>query len=166
MRELPRAGLAAAFTVLALDQLSKWAVTGPLGIRGLGDVREVTSFFALRFVPNVGVSLGMLPADASWMRWALVVLTGAIAAGVAVWMTRETRTWDRAALGLVLGGAIGNIADRVRFGYVVDFADLHIGEWRPFLVFNAADAAITIGVVVLVVRALVVREASREEVNA
>ena len=63
-----------------------------------------------------------------------------------------------AALGLVLGGALGNILDRIRLGYVVDFADLHFGEWRPFLVFNIADAAITIGVLILLVRALLIRE--------
>jgi signal peptidase II len=163
---LPTEGLVAALAVFLVDQLSKWAVTGPLGIRALGDVREVTGFFALRFVPNVGVSLGLLPAEAGWMRWGLVVLTGAIAAGVAVWMTREARFWDRVALGLVLGGALGNIVDRIRFGWVVDFADLHFGAWRPFLVFNAADAAITGGVVLLVLRALVAKDAPREKVNA
>ena len=61
-------------------------------------------------------------------------------------------------LGLVLGGALGNILDRIRFGYVVDFADLHFGDWRPFLVFNVADAAITIGVLILLVRALLIRD--------
>ena len=63
-----------------------------------------------------------------------------------------------AALGLVLGGAIGNIVDRVRLGYVVDYADLHFGEWRPFLIFNLADAAITIGVLILLARALLLRD--------
>jgi signal peptidase II len=58
----------------------------------------------------------------------------------------------------VLGGAIGNIIDRMRFGYVVDYADLHIGSWRPFLIFNLADAAITIGVLILLARALLLRE--------
>ena len=62
------------------------------------------------------------------------------------------------ALGWVLGGALGNILDRIRFGFVVDFADLHIGDWRPFLVFNVADAAITVGVLVLLVRALLTRD--------
>jgi signal peptidase II len=61
-------------------------------------------------------------------------------------------------LGAILGGALGNIVDRVRFGYVVDFADLHFGDWRPFLVFNVADAAITLGVLVLLVRALLMRD--------
>ncbi|MCE3590604.1 signal peptidase II, partial [Escherichia coli] len=65
---------------------------------------------------------------------------------------------DQIALGAILGGALGNIVDRVRLGYVVDFADLHFGEWRPFLVFNVADAAITLGVLVLLVRALLMRD--------
>jgi signal peptidase II len=144
--------------VFLVDQLSKWLVTGPLGIDRIGAKLDLISIFDLRFVPNVGVSLGLLPADSAWMRWALVLLTGAIAIGVAIWMRRETNRQDKAALALVLGGALGNILDRIRFGYVVDFADLHFGEWRPFLVFNVADAAITIGVVILLIRALFVRE--------
>jgi signal peptidase II len=153
MREWPRAGLAVAALLFAADQLVKWIVTGPLGIAGLGDERYVLPVFDLRFVPNVGVSLGLLPATSQAMRWGLVVLTGAIAAGVLVWMWRERARAEQAALGLVLGGALGNIADRVRLGYVVDYADLHIAGVRPFQVFNLADAAITIGVVVLLLRA-------------
>ena len=163
MRDLPRAGLLAAAALFVADQLSKWAVTGPLGIRNLGDARTFTSFFDLRFVPNVGISLGLLPADGHLTRWALVLLTGAIAVGVAVWMWRERNRADQMALGLVLGGALGNILDRVRFGYVVDFADLHFGEWRPFLVFNVADAAITIGVLILLVRAFLTRDAKPDK---
>ncbi|KQM73627.1 MULTISPECIES: signal peptidase II [unclassified Sphingomonas] len=158
MRNLPKAGFAAAIVLFLADQLSKWAVTKPLGIDSLGDARTITSFFDLRFVPNIGISLGLLPADGHLTRWALVLLTGAISVGVAVWMTREKNPADQIALGFVLGGAVGNILDRIRLGYVVDFADLHIGEWRPFLVFNVADAAITVGVLVLLVRALLVRE--------
>jgi len=155
---VPTRGLIAAALLFAADQLSKWAVTGPMGIDHLGAAREVTGFFALRFVPNVGVSLGLLSADSEASRWALVAMTALIATGVAVWMTRERHPTDQVALGLVLGGALGNILDRVRFGFVVDFADLHIGEWRPFLVFNVADAAITVGVLVLLVRALLTRD--------
>jgi signal peptidase II len=88
----------------------------------------------------------------------LVIMTAAIATGVAVWIWREKRRDDAIALALVLGGALGNIVDRIRFGYVVDFADLHFGEWRPFLIFNVGDAAITIGVLLLLVRALLTRE--------
>ncbi|HEX8387927.1 MAG TPA: signal peptidase II [Sphingomonas sp.] len=171
MRDLPRIGLATAAAVFVADQLTKWIVTGPLGIRALGDVRELLPVFDLRFVPNIGVSLGLLPAGSPTMRWALVLLTAAIAAAVAVWMTRERDTRDQAALGLVFGGALGNILDRVRFGYVVDFADLHFPtpwdpQWRPFLVFNVADAAITVGVVILLLRALFAGREPTEKVNA
>ena len=151
-------GFLVALAVLIADQGIKFWVTGPLGIDHVGAVREILPIFQLRFVPNVGVSLGLLPADSDVMRWALVGLTGAIAIGVAVWMVRERNRQEVMALGLVLGGAVGNILDRVRFGYVVDFADLHFGDWRPFLVFNVADAAITIGVLILLIRALLVRE--------
>lgn len=147
-------GFALAITIFIVDQLIKAWVTGPMDINQIGDVREVVSFFDLRFVPNIGISLGLLPADNPVMRWALVLLTAGIATGVAVWMWRETVRGDVIALALVLGGALGNILDRMRFGYVVDFADLHFGDWRPFLVFNVADAAITIGVVILLVRSL------------
>ncbi|HEX8555408.1 MAG TPA: signal peptidase II [Sphingomonas sp.] len=153
MRNLPRTGLITAAIVFVVDQITKFYVTDTLDLDGLGDERVLTSFFALRFVANPGVSLGLLRAENEWMRWALVALTAAIAAGVAVWMTRERHPHDQIGLGLVLGGAVGNIVDRVRFGYVVDFADLHIGTWRPFYIFNVADAAITIGVLILIVRA-------------
>lgn len=167
---LPRLGLVIATVTFVLDQLAKWLVTGPLGIDYLGAYRTVLPIFDLRFVQNIGVSLGMLRAETDMMRWLLVAFTGAIAVAVAVWMTREPKRPDQAALGLVLGGALGNIVDRIRFGYVVDFADLHFGEWRPFLVFNVADAAITLGVLILLARALLIREkpadGSSENVHA
>ncbi|HVJ02321.1 MAG TPA: signal peptidase II [Sphingomonas sp.] len=151
-------GLGVAVLVFLLDQVTKYFVTGPLGLNVPGAAMEVLPIFDLRFVQNVGVSLGLLPASGQVMRWALVALTGGIAAGVLWWMMKERKLPDVAALGLVLGGALGNILDRTRLGYVVDFADLHFGTWRPFLVFNVADAAITIGVVVLLIRALFVRD--------
>ncbi|MDQ1158307.1 signal peptidase II [Sphingomonas sp. SORGH_AS 950] len=158
MAKFPRLGLVTAVALFLLDQVIKWAITGPMGLRSLGDVREIAPIFNLRFVPNFGISLGLLTADSNASRWALVAMTGAIALAVGYWMTRERNPVDQIALGCVLGGALGNILDRVRFGYVVDFADLHFGEWRPFLVFNVADAAITIGVLVLLARALLVRD--------
>ncbi len=162
-------GLIAAAIVLVLDQWVKWLVTGPLGIDQEGELRTLLPIFDLRFVRNKGVSLGLLHADTDVMRWALVAMTGAIALGVLWWMRRETNRFDLLGLGLVLGGAIGNILDRVRFGYVVDYADLHFGNWSPFLVFNIADAAISIGVVFLLVRALFARDtpaAPQEKANA
>lgn len=155
---LPVRGLMLALAVLIADQLAKWLVTGPLGLDYLGASRSILPIFDLRFTPNGGVSLGLLHAGSDTARWALVALTAAIAAGVSWWMWREPNRADQMALGSVLGGALGNIGDRVRLGHVVDFADLHFGEWRPFLIFNVADAAITIGVLVLLVRALLVRD--------
>ncbi|UUL81518.1 signal peptidase II [Sphingomonas qomolangmaensis] len=158
MRDGRNFGFVVAAAIFLIDQLSKWLVTDVLGISYMGARLELLSFFDLRFVPNVGVSLGLLPAESPTMRWALVALTGGIAVAVGMWLAREPNRNDRLALALVLGGALGNILDRIRFGYVVDFADLHFGEWRPFLVFNVADAAITIGVVILLLRALFVRD--------
>jgi signal peptidase II len=156
--KVPRAGLAVAAAVFVVDQAVKWLVTGPLGVDFLGAYKTILPIFDLRFTKNEGVSLGMLRAETELTRWLLVAFTAAIATGVAIWMTREDKSADRLALGLVLGGALGNILDRIRLGYVVDFADLHFGEWRPFLIFNVADAAITIGVLILLARALLSRE--------
>jgi len=153
-----RLGLLVAALVFLIDQFSKYWVTGPLGLNVQDASITVLPIFDLRFVKNIGVSLGLLPASGAMTRWLLVLLTGAIAVGVGVWMLREKKRPDIMALGLVLGGAMGNILDRTRLGYVVDFADLHFGDWRPFLVFNVADAAITIGVLILLIRALFVRD--------
>jgi signal peptidase II len=147
-----------AFAIFVADQLTKWIVIHPLSLEDVG-VIELLPFFDLRWVRNFGVSMGFLTAGTDLGRWLLVGLTAAIALFVAVWAWREPRRDDAIALAMVLGGALGNIVDRTRYGYVVDFADLHFGEWRPFLVFNVADAAITIGVLLLLVRALLTREA-------
>ncbi len=159
MKQVPIIGLAVAAIVFFADQATKFIVTDVLELDILaGRMIELLPIFRIRFVANEGVSLGLLTAGSDGARWALVALTGVIAAGVLVWMWRERNRQDRLALGLVLGGAAGNIIDRARLGYVVDFADLHFGEWSPFLVFNLADAAITIGVLVLLVRAILVRD--------
>ncbi|RYE03022.1 MAG: signal peptidase II [Sphingomonadales bacterium] len=159
-------GLLVAAAVFLFDQITKYWVTGPLGLNVQDDSLTLLPIFDLRFVKNVGVSLGLMPASSEFMRWALVLLTGGIAAGVAWWMSREKKLPDVIALGMVLGGAVGNILDRARLGYVVDFADLHFGTWRPFLVFNVADAAITIGVLILLFRALFVRDKTAQESGA
>ena len=151
-------GALIAFALFGLDQLAKWWVTGPLGIDQLGDVQHLAPIFALRFTQNFGVSMGMLQASSDTMRWALVALTGLIAIVVTFWMMRERRLGEIVPLALILGGALGNIRDRVQLGYVVDYADLHFGEFRPFFIFNLADAAISIGVAIMLARALLVRD--------
>ena len=151
-------GLLLALIVFALDQAVKYLVTGPIGLAIEGQSIELLPIFNLTLVHNFGVSLGMLTADSNAMRWGLVAMTGAISLFVGGWLWRETNRIDVLALGFVLGGATGNLLDRVRFGHVVDFADLHFGEFRPFLVFNVGDAAITIGVLILLARALFARD--------
>ena len=159
-------GLLVAVCVFLFDQGTKWYITGPLGLNVQDDSLTILPIFDLRFIKNEGVSLGLMRANSEIMRWALVLLTAGIAAGVAWWMLREKKLPDIVALGMVLGGAIGNILDRTRLGYVVDFADLHFGAWRPFLVFNVADAAITIGVIILLFRALFVRDKTAPSADA
>ena len=160
-----RLGFLVALVVFALDQLTKWIVTGPLALNRLGDQLVLLPIFNLTYTQNEGISLGLLNATNPVGRWMLVALTSAIAIGVAVWIGREKNRVDRFALGMVLGGALGNILDRVRFGYVVDFADLHFGDFRPFLVFNVGDAAISIGVVILLLRAFLTRKERPEGVD-
>src|SRR6478752_6327630 len=156
-------GFLVALIVFALDQLAKYWVTGPLGLDQIGDELMITSFFQFTYTQNNGISLGLLNATNPVGRWMLVALTSAIAVGVAVWIGRERNRVDQMALGLVLGGALGNILDRVRHGYVVDFLDLHFGEWRPFLIFNVGDAAISIAVVILLLRAFLNRKEGPKE---
>jgi signal peptidase II len=153
-----RIGFIVALVVFALDQLVKWWVTGPLAVDHEGAIQYILPFFQFTYTENNGISLGLLNATTEVGRWMLVAVTSAIAVGVAVWMVREKNRLDQVALGMVLGGALGNILDRTRHGYVVDFADLHFGTVRPFLIFNVGDAAISIAVVILLLRAFVSRK--------
>ncbi len=148
---MARHAYALAGMILVLDQLSKWWIIHVVELASRGSI-AVLPVFSLTWVENRGVSMGLLTAGSDTARWALVAVTAIIAAGVALWIRRATGWLEQAALGLVLGGALGNIVDRVRFGYVVDFVHLHVGRWS-FYVFNVADAAITLGVGVLLLRA-------------
>lgn len=150
-------GFSVALVIFALDQLSKWLIAGPLQLQAVRQI-VLLPIFNFSWTENNGISLGLLNAETAIGRWMLIGLTGAIAVGVAIWIGREKHRGDQLALGFVLGGALGNILDRVRHGYVVDFADLHFGDIRPFLVFNVADAAISIGVVILLLRAFLTRK--------
>ena len=158
-------GCVVALLIFAVDQWSKNYVTKTLGIDRIGDAMELLPIFDLRFTRNFGVSLGMFEATSPEMRWGLVAVTGLIALVVTIWMLREKLLGDILALSLILGGALGNIKDRYDLGYVVDFADLHFGEFRPFLIFNVADAAITIGVLIVLARAFFMRDKDDDEVD-
>ena len=154
-------GFSVAAIVFVLEEITKWIVLGPLNLRQTQSV-EILPIFRLNYTENHGISLGLFQASSDAMRWVLVLVTAAIAVGVAWWIGREEKRGDQIALGMVLGGALGNILDRVRHGYVVDFADLHFGDFRPFFIFNVADAAISIGVAILLLRAFLVKDRPKE----
>ena len=150
-------GLIVATLIFGADQWIKWIIDGKLAMQ-LGDRIELLPFFALHRVHNFGVSMGMFEATSSEMRWALVGVTAIIALVVFIWMLREKALGDILGLSLILGGALGNIIDRYTMGYVLDYADFHIRGWSPFLIFNVADAAITIGVLIILARSFFVRD--------
>ncbi|MGX7951064.1 signal peptidase II [Tsuneonella sp. HG249] len=155
-------GLAFAVLLFAADQATKSYILDTLQLQ-LGQSHYLLPFFQFTLTHNYGVSLGMFTATSQEMRWALVAFTSLIAVVVTVWMLRERKLGDIVPLAMILGGALGNIKDRYEYGYVVDFLDLHIGEFRPFLIFNIADAAITVGVLIILARSLFVREKAPEE---
>jgi len=157
-------GFALAVLVFIADQAVKAAMIGPLALHDRG-VIDILPFFDFRWTENYGVSLGLFTAQSNFGRWVLVAVTGAIAAVVTFWLLRERKLGDIVPLGLILGGALGNITDRVRLGFVVDYADLHFGEFRPFMIFNLADAAITFGVLIILARSLLSGDKPSEPAN-
>jgi len=150
-----RFGLIIAAIVFVADQITKWIILGPLnfsppGCRGGGfgcRFIELTPFFDMQMVWNRGVSFGLLRANEDLARWGLVALSFAISGVFLWWLRSAERRLTAAALGLVVGGAIGNVVDRIRYGAVADFLDFN-GLWFPW-VFNVADAAITVGAILL-----------------
>ena len=157
LKRLRIEGVSLALAVFVIDRAVKALMVGPLALREVGLI-DLLPMFDLRYAENYGVSFGMFSATSLEMRWGLIAVTALIASGVFIWILRETARGDILGLGLVLGGAIGNIYDRLMFGYVIDYADLHIGEWRPFQIFNLADVAITFGVLILLARSFKSRE--------
>lgn len=147
-----RAAAILALTVLLLDRLVKiWVLEG-LGLQP-GDSVPVFSFLRLTFVWNEGISLGLFQQGSETGRWLLVGVTGAISVFLAVWLLRTRERFAAAAIALVLGGALGNIWDRIAFGAVADFLHFHLGG-LSFYIFNLADAAITFGVILLLLDSL------------
>jgi signal peptidase II len=142
-------GLAAA--VVVLDQAIKAWVLGDLGLQ-IGDPRPIWGPLRLTLVENPGVSFGLFQSDAPWTRWALAGFSLVVAIGLALWARRAEKPFTGLALGLIVGGAIGNFIDRVRTGVVVDFVDV-TALYFPW-VFNLADSAISVGIVLLLAEGL------------
>jgi len=142
-----RYGLILAASVVIADQAVKWLVLNYFLTHA--DPVEVTSFFNLVLAWNRGVSFSLFHSDEAYAPFALSALAIVISVGLTIWLTRIEQRWPATGVGLVIGGAIGNVVDRLRFGAVVDFLDFHWGEYH-WPAFNIADSAITIGVLFLV----------------
>jgi len=155
------AGLALAGLTYALDQWLKHYVRHDLSLPEVGTIPVFPGLFNLHWTQNYGVSLGMFSGDSLEVKFGLIGLTGVIALAVFVWLLREREWPEIVGLGLVLGGAAGNIRDRLGYGYVVDYLDVYLGEFHPF-VFNLADAAITVGIAIVLARSFLSREKRAE----
>ena len=134
--------LALALLILLVDQLSKWLIIGQFN---LGDSRPITGFFNLVRAHNPGAAFSFLAQAGGWQRWLFTGL-GIGASLLMIWMLRSHpgQKLFGFAIACILGGAIGNVIDRLVHGYVVDFLDFHWAGWH-FPAFNAADSAITLG---------------------
>ena len=159
--KIPRIAYAAygfALFVIVLDQLTKaWIISG-LDLQEVGRVPVLAPIFNFTWVENRGVSFGLF-GDGS-ARWMLSVFSIGVAGMLGWWALKADRRLLITALGLVMGGAVGNVIDRIRFGYVVDFLDFSGTGVFPW-VFNVADSAITIGVVLLIVDSLLSEKAAK-----
>lgn len=147
-----RLGLLLVVAVIVADQLSKHWIYQALVVDGPRAI-VVTPFFNLVTVWNYGVSFGMFNSGSSAAAWIFILLALAISLALAIWLVRTDRALVSASLGLILGGAVGNVIDRVRFGAVFDFLDFHLAGWH-WPAFNVADAAIVVGVAVLFIDSL------------
>ena len=151
--------LGIAFVILLADQFTKLLVVGSFA---LGDSQTVTSFFNLVRVHNSGAAFSMLSNASGWQRWFFTGI-GVVATFFILWLLRShpTQKLFCFALALVLGGAVGNVIDRIAYGHVVDFLDFHWDWLSPvfyqghFPAFNIADSAISVGAVCLILDELI-----------
>ncbi len=144
-------GLAVALSIAVLDQLSKWWVVGV--VMQPPRIIPITPFFNLVLGWNRGVSFGILNTDSPLSPWLLVIVAGVIVAVLGFWLAKAETRFVALALGAVIGGAVGNVIDRIRYGAVADFLDFHaFGYHWP--AFNVADSAISLGAVALILDSL------------
>ena len=129
------------------DQLSKYIMLDVVGIAAASPI-EVLPFFNLVMVWNFGVSFGMFADPAGNMKYFLIALSLLISGGLNFWLQKGVKRSEALAIGLIVGGALGNVIDRVRFGAVADFFDFHAYGWH-YPAFNIADSCIFLGVATL-----------------
>ena len=146
-----RLGLSVAAVALVLDQLTKWWIR--VVVMDPPQIIPVTPFFNLVAARNTGVSFSMFRADSLIGQLILSAVALAIVAGLLIWMRRLKRAWPVIALGLIVGGAVGNVVDRLRLGFVFDFLDFYWNGYH-FAAFNLADSGITVGVAMLLIDGL------------
>ncbi len=147
-----KTGLPVAAAIIALDQATKFWVV--LDIMSPPRIIEVTSFFNLVMVWNRGASFGLFASQSPWTPVFLGCLAVLISVALGVWMYRATSRWLATALGMVIGGALGNAIDRVLYGAVADFLDFHAYGYH-WPAFNVADISISVGVVMLLFDGLI-----------
>jgi signal peptidase II len=155
---LPTMAYGVAALVILLDQLAKHWVTVGMHMQPGASI-ALTPFLNLTLVLNRGVSFGLFRSDEGTeiVRWALAIFSAGVSIALAVWVRGAQRILPAVAIGLIIGGALGNLADRIRLGRVVDFIDFgHIFPW----VFNVADAGVNIGVALLLIDAFLSRDKS------
>lgn len=152
-------GLLLALLVVALDQLSKWLIVTQIMVSAR--VLHVTPFFDLVLNWNPGISFGLFNSAPEIARYLFVLIAGVIIGGLLSWLWRVERPILVAAIGLVIGGAIGNVIDRLQFGAVTDFLYFHLGQY-DFPAFNLADSSITIGVGLILIDSLFADRGSRK----
>lgn len=142
-----------ALMIVITDQLTKWAIVEWVA---LYDKVPVNSFINLTHQKNAGAAFSFLADAGGWQRWFFVVLSAGVSVVIIVWLWRIQRAGQTvlaAGLALVLGGAVGNLIDRVVLGHVTDFVQVMFGSWA-FPSFNVADAGISVGAVLLIIDAL------------
>lgn len=151
MKSPLRLGVIAALATLVIDQASKLWLLDVFDIGHRGKVK-VTPFFDLVLAWNIGISFGWFQTDSGVAQAGLMVVKAAAVIALAVWMARSRTLLATVALGLIIGGAIGNAIDRLAYGAVVDFALFHVQIGQTtfnWYVFNLADVAIVVGVIAL-----------------
>lgn len=139
--------LVIAAVVLLLDQLSKWVIL-ELVVPPPGGI-AVTGFFNIVLTYNTGVSFGLFQGEAAWQPYFLIAVNLAVSVALLIWLRRQSGALLIWAVGLVVGGAVGNAIDRLHQPGVVDFLDFHVAGWH-WPAFNIADSAIVCGVLLIV----------------